>query len=160
MAKKKEDKLKKLIQGIEPDQPALDFTETLMQKIQRQEETAMNEALQSLLIQYAVETPSTGFTEKLLAAIEKADKKPVYKPIIGAKVWYKLGIAASVIFGLLVFFSKPASVSGKSSEVANIINRGTHELMTSISTLPSLFLMGFFAISLLILLDFWVVKKI
>ena len=150
----KEDKLKKLIQSIELDQPKADFTGIIMQQIEAQESLIIYPALDALLEKHLVESPSIDITQKVMMGIEYLDKKVVYEPIINRKVWYALGIAATLIITLVGLGGKSSPPSGKSLPIANTINQITGQIIAQVKGLPSLALACLFAISALVVLEY------
>ncbi len=154
MAQDKEDKLKKLIQSVEPDKPTDDFTATLMQKIDVQESLVANPALDALLEKHLIEVPSIDFLQKVMMGVERIDKKVVYEPIISKRVWYAVGITATLIITLVSFFGKPAQTSFQSPPLATHINQITGQIITQINSLPILALACLFAVSSLVVLEY------
>jgi hypothetical protein len=156
MAENNEDKLKKLIQSVDLDQPKADFTESLMKEIRLQESLVINTALQSVLVHHIIETPSIDFTQKVMMGVEGLDKKVVYEPIIPKKVWYGIGIAASLLITLVSLFSKSSQTSSKPLPFANNINQITGQIILQINAMPALVLACLLALSALLVLDFFI----
>jgi hypothetical protein len=159
MAQDKEEKLKKLIQSVEPDQPMADFTALLMQKIEAQEIMVANPALDALLEKHLIEAPSLDFTQKVMMDVERIDKKVVYEPIISKKVWYGIGIAASLIILLVSFFGKSSPVTSKPLPLVTHINQLTGKIILQIATLPTLVLSCLFAVSSLVLIEYFLSNR-
>lgn len=159
MAQDKENKLKKLIQSVEPDQPKSDFTAILMQKIEAQEAIVINPALDALLKKHLIEAPSIDFTQKVMIGIKHLDRKVVYEPIISKKVWYAIGIAASFIITLISLLGKSAQRSSKPLPFANSINQITGKIILQINALPTLVLACLFAVSSLVLLEYFLSNR-
>lgn len=159
MAQEKDDKLKKLIQLVELDQPKADFTATIMQEIEAQESLVPNPALQVLLEKHLIESPSVDFTENIMMGIERLDKKVVYEPIISKKVWYGVSIAAALIITLVSFLGKSSQTNIDVPPLANNINQLTGKIILQINALPTLVLACLFAVSSLLLLEHFVSKK-
>ncbi|GAB3516200.1 hypothetical protein [Emticicia fontis] len=154
MAQDKKDKLKKLIQSVELDQPKIDFTAIIMQKIEAKESLVTNPALDSLLEKHLIETPSVDFTQKVMLGIERLDKKVVYEPIIRKKVWYGVGIAAALVITLVSFLGKPSETTVQSPPLASHINQVTGHIITQINSLPIFALACLFAVSALVVLEY------
>ena len=159
MAQDKEDKLKKLIQSVEPDQPTADFTAILMQKIEAQEAIVVNPALDALFERHLIEEPSVDFTQKVMMGVERIDKKVVYEPIISKKVWYVIGIAASLIITFISFFGKSVQTSSTPPPLANSINQVTGKIILQINALPTLVLACLFAVSSLVLIEYFISNR-
>lgn len=155
----KEDKLKKLIQTVDLDQPKADFTESVMKEIQLQESLVINTALQSVLEEHIIESPSIDFTQKVMLSVERSDKKVVYKPIISKKVWYGVGIAASLIITLISIFGKSAQTSNTPLPLATPINQVTGKIIQKINALPTLVLACLFAVSALVLIEYFLSNR-
>ena len=159
MAQGNEKKLRKLIQSVELDQPKADFTELIMKEIQLQESLVINTVLQSVLAQHIIETPSIDFTQKVMTGIEHLDKKTVYKPIIGKKVWYGIGVAATLLVAIVSLFSKSSQTVNKPLTFANNINQLTSQLILRINGMPTLILACLFAVSALLVLDYFILGR-
>lgn len=159
MAQDKDDKLKKLIQSVKLDQPTADFTATIMQQIEAQESHVPNPALQVLLEKHLIESPSLGFAQNVMMGIQRLDKKVVYEPIISKKTWYGIGIAAALLITLVSFLGKSSKTNIDVPPLANNINQLTGQLIVQISTLPTLVLACLFAVSSLLLLEYFVSRK-
>lgn len=159
MTQDKEDKLKKLIQAVELDQPTTDFTAKIMQQIETQHSLVPNTALDSLLEKHLIETPSIDFTQKIMMGIERIDKKVVYEPIISKKVWYAIGIAATLIITLISLFGKSAQTVSQPLPLATNINQVTGMIIEQINALPTLILACLFAVSSLVVLEYNLSKK-
>lgn len=159
MAQDKEDKLKKLIQSVEPDQPTADFTTILMQQIEAQEAIIVNPALDYLLEKHLIEAPSVDFTQKVMMGVKQLDKKVIYEPIISKKVWYAIGIAAALVLTLVSLFSRSSQVSRKPLPLAHDINQITGEIIVQINALPTLVLVCLFAVSSLVLIEYILSNK-
>lgn len=159
MAQDKEDKLKKLIQSVELDQPKADFTYTIMHQIEAQESLVSNLALHTLLEKHLIESPSADFTENVMIGIERLDKKVVYEPIISKKVWYGISIAAILLIFLASSLGKSSQTNSVAPPLANNINQLTGKLILQINALPTLVLACLFAVSALLLLEYFVSRK-
>jgi hypothetical protein len=155
----KEDKLKKLLQSVEPDQPTADFTAMLMQKIEAQGAIVVNPALDALLEKHLMEAPSVDFTQKVMLGIERMDKKVVYEPIISKKMWYGIGIAAIIIIASVVYFSQTSQTVATPHPLTNPINQITRQIISQVSGLSTLVLACLFALSGLVLLDYFLSGK-
>ena len=155
MEQNKENKLKKLIQQIEPDQPSVGFTENLMQQIETQESLVINPALQTLLSQHLVESPSIDFTEKVMKGIVSAEQKTVYEPVISKKAWYSIGIAATLILTLAGFLGKSSKATNMPSVSTNEIMHITGQVIAQINAIPVVLLASSFAIVALLILDYF-----
>lgn len=159
MEQNNEEKLKKLIQSVDLDQPTADFTAILMQKIESQEAIVTNPALDSLLEIYLIEAPSVDFTQKVMMGIEHLDRKAVYEPIISKKMWYAIGIAAALIIALISLFGSTVQTSNKPLPLAAPINQITEKIIIQINALPTLVLACLFAVSSLVLLDYFLSNR-
>jgi len=162
MTKNKDDILIKCIRSIEPDRPASNFTELVMDDIKAEilNEVVINPSLKSLLQQTGVEKPNANFTHRVMTQIEVIDHKNAYQPIISKKAWYQIAAAAAVLIVSLGF-------SGQASESPQIVTRyfigvgnGVSSIFSGIYTVPSVYLLTVIAISVLLLIDYFVRDKI
>lgn len=90
----KEEHLKRLIQSIEPDQPASGFTGKVTKGIQ--EVSADTDPLLHLLHQISTEKVTLRFTEKTMDSLHQ---KKVH-PIISKKIWWAI---AAFLTGIIFF---------------------------------------------------------
>jgi hypothetical protein len=99
-----EDKFKKLIHSIGPDEPGAGFTDHIMKMIEIREELSLNPALQSVLKKELFTEPSVEFSDNLMANIQpKANK--IVKPIITKKTWLIISGVAFLILLLILIIS-------------------------------------------------------
>jgi hypothetical protein len=151
----KKDKLKKLIQSVDLDQPKADFTDSIMKKIELQESLIINPVLDALLEKHLIEMPSVDFTQKVITGIESSDKKVVYESIISKKTWYGVGMAAALIVTLVGFLGHPSQTAAKPHLLTNLINQITGRIISQVSGLSALVLACLFGVSALLLLDYF-----
>lgn len=160
MTKNKDDILKKCIRSVEPDKPASNFTEMVMNEIQAevQNEVVINPALKSLLQQIAVEIPSSDFTQTIMSQVEIIDRKQ--EPIIRKNAWYMIGTAVAVLIGLLGF-SEQASKSPQILTLS-VVGMGNElsTIFSGISTVPSVYLLTVISISVLLLIDYFLRERV
>src|SRR5258706_10521659 len=154
MMKNKDDIVKKCIRSVEPDKPASNFTELVMDDIRAeiQNEVVINPILKSLLQQTGVEKIPAHFTQAVMTQIEVSTHKNGYQPIISKKAWYRIVAAAAVLVVSLGF-------SGQPSESPQIVTRyfiglgnGASSIFSGIYTVPSVYLLTVIAISVLLLI--------
>lgn len=156
MAIKKNDILKKLIQKVELDKPALYFTALVMEEVEAevQNEVVINPALKSLVKRHGVEKPSTDFTHRIMTQVKGLDFKTTHRPIISKKAW-RIIAAASVCFVVCLGVSEQASPSPQGLtpyfiDMGNTLNT----IFAKVNAVPSLYLITFIAISVLLLMDY------
>lgn len=148
-----EESFKKLIRKAELDAPSIRFTEQIMQQIEA--EAAQSEAfepkLQALLQRHALEAPSIDFTKVIM--VKTAAPKTVYAPIIPQSAWYYVAAAAAFLIGLVAYFWKtPASTIAPSTPSPTMIRDFT-EFSDALTSIPTTYALGLFAICTLLLLD-------
>src|SRR4051794_3097554 len=98
----KEDKLKKIIQSVELDDPGLPFTDGIMEIIQTREELKLAPAILSVLETELLAEPPFQFTENLMASIKPAQNR-IPNPIISRKFWLLVsGIATFTLITVLL----------------------------------------------------------
>jgi len=155
MATEKDDRLKQLIQTLESDKPAPDFTGRVMQEIRTEQEAVISPALKALLQGNAVEKPASDFTTVVMAQVEEMNQQLDEEPIISKRAWY--AIAAFVVAVMVAIGFTSGSASPPPNSVTLSVGRIGNSLTTifaQVKAIPSLFVITFIAISLLFLLDY------
>ena len=155
----KEDKnIDKLIRdSLKVEKGPEDFTDKIMGKIEAAEQIE-EKALRSLMGKHVLESPSEGFTSRVMSQIETSvNTNPV---IIGKKAWL---VIATLIFAFVLYVFKSTSTSEATpgifeglisktgdffNQVGNSVSFQLPELMTN-----PLFAISLFALSLLLLLE-------
>jgi hypothetical protein len=153
MTNRKTDALKRLIRKTELDKPSLNFTNLVMEEVEAQE-PIINPMLKALLKRNGIEDPSIDFTHSIIAQIEAHDLRTAYKPIISQKVW--LIIISIVVF--LVFYLGFSEQASKPTDgltpyfigIGNTLNT----ILTSVNSVPSLYLITFISMSALLVMDY------
>jgi len=161
MTKKRDDILKKCIRSVEPDRPASNFTQSVMNEIQAgvQNEVVVNPTLKSLLQQTGLEETPAHFTHSIMSQIEVSNLKNGYPPIISKKAWYRIAAAVAVLL-VSLGFSEQAS---KSPQIVApyFIGLGNElsAIFSGIYRVPSVYPLTVIAISVLLLIDYFVRSK-
>jgi hypothetical protein len=158
MAAKKE-KLKMLLQKVEPDAPAADLMDQVMKEISTNAglEIPINIALQGLLKQHGMASLSADFTEQVMDRIEALPVKKQDQPIISKRAGF--AIAASFLFFSLLLFLFTGNTAGpsKSPDVYHLIGQfGKVTQQLQVNGSPSLYLMVVLMLGLLLGLDYYV----
>ncbi|MGF7078772.1 hypothetical protein [Mucilaginibacter sp. UYCu711] len=140
----KKDRFRKIIKLAADENPAVDFTASVMKTIEAdlQRETA----LKALLQQEEAVGPAFNFTANVMAQIAADKHAAVYKPIITRKAWY--GIAAMmVVFFLLLFVANSSTQNtAHKNRIVDAINY-THSI-------PPIYLMALVIVVILLLADY------
>jgi hypothetical protein len=153
MGNKKRDPLKSLIRKVEPDTPSLNFTDLVMEEVQAQE-PVINPALKALLKRNGIENPSSDLTHRILAHIEAQGVHTTYKPIITKKAW-SIITAAVVLFVTFLGYSDQTSKSPEGLTPFFIsIGHTLNAVVTNTNTTPSLYLLTFISIGVLLVMDY------
>ncbi|MFN8347836.1 MAG: hypothetical protein U0X91_22725 [Spirosomataceae bacterium] len=145
---------KKLIRKAELDAPSIRFTEQIMQQIEA--EAAQSEAfeptLQALLQRHALEAPSIDFTKAIM--VKTAAPKTVYAPIIPQKVWYGIAALFTFLFGWVIYFWKTPNPTVTQLPQSQTTVLSLTELSHALTSIPSTYALGLFAICILLMLDY------
>ena len=157
MGIKKDDILKKVIQKVELDKPAPDFTALVMKEViaECQGEVIADPVIKSLLKRYTIEKPSADFTRQVMTQVVSPEGKTAYKPIITKKVWYF--VATLIVFLLFMLdVSEKVSTSPQGlTSYFSVVGRALNSIFTSVSGASSLYLLTFIAIGVLLLADYF-----
>lgn len=149
---KKSETIRLQIQKVKADNPSPDFTAVIMKTITESEnEVAGHSLLKSLLRTHGMEKSPDGFVRSVMAKVKAHEFKPAFKPVISRRTWIMVGLAATFLTILQVFSNQTAtSHLGLTSYAVYFGNK-----LTSIfASVPSLYLITFFAISALVLVDY------
>ncbi len=153
-------KLDKLIRdNIETERPASDFSDKIMQQI-ISAEAKKEKALGTLVQKYAIETPSKGFTKKVMNQILKENSSVfVYKPVIGKKVWFSIGFVLSLmlIYGLSDLDYKQTQFDYLDKYLLKFDHIFSFQLPEGL--LSPIFTLSLFALSLFLVLDFFIQNR-
>ncbi|WP_428664018.1 hypothetical protein [Runella sp.] len=154
-----EESFKKLIRKAELDTPSLRFTEKIMQQIEAEaaQSMAFEPKLQTLLQRHALETPSIDFTKTIMA--KTAASKTVYAPIIPQKAWYYAAAIVTSLIGLIAYFWKTPNPTIAQSPQSPTPVQNLTELSRALTSIPSTYALGLFAICTLLLLDYFLRYK-
>jgi len=158
MEDEKEDRFRKLIQKVEPDNPGADFTSAIMKRVQAESELDLaNEAalIQLLQAHPLVEKPSAAFNRRVMNQIRVSQPKPV-EPIIRPWVWYMM--AASLI--LIIFFCMLCLPSGSGQSASSDLNRFLTGVEGTLDTLPISYPLTIFAVSILMVSDYFIRRNL
>ena len=162
MSNKKNDILKAIIQKVELDQPAPNFTEVVMNEVKAEahNEVVINRALKSLLIRTGIEIPQAGFTRNIMTQIKEHNINATIKPIISKNVWRLIGIAGVFFVGLLLFSEQTStSPQGLTPYFMNV-GKTLNTIFVHSRAVPPLYLITFISVSVLLLVDYILNTKI
>jgi hypothetical protein len=156
MTNQKDDKLRKLLQGVELNKPGSSFTEGVMKEIQS--EVVFNPLLKSMLKNTSIEGPSENFTYDIMGQLEVSDFKLADQSIISKKVW----LIASVLVVLLVMIALSGQQENNPSisPYFNGFRNSLHPILTYLNSIPSITLICLISVSGLLLLDYFLKEKI
>ena len=158
MAAKKKEKLKMLLQKVEPDAPAADFMEQVMKEISTDAslEIPINITLQDLLKQHGMAGLSADFTEQVMDRIEALPVKKQDQPIISRKAGFAIA-ASFLIFSLLLFlFTGNTSTAATSPDAYHLIGKFSKVTQQfQVNGSPSLYLIVVLMLGILLGLDYY-----
>ncbi len=141
---------------MEEERPSLGFSDKIMNQIHASE-TIKEKSLGTLLQKHILETPSSDFTDGVMAQILAQESSVfVYKPVISKNVWF----AIVAFFGLVAVFSL-FNLDGQEPQIDylqeviskfdfSISFKIPHELMSPI------FALSLFALSLFLWIDYFI----
>lgn len=160
MEKEKEDIFRRLIQKTGPDKTSPDFTGMLMKNIQMEAEQALERAavLETILTKIQPETPSPLFRKTIMAQIALAEKKSE-QPIISRKVWYLVAAMVVLVIGFCVVGQSAATVQGTPDFFVKI-DQELFKLQKGMMVLPMIYPAVVFALSTLIMADYFVRQRV
>jgi hypothetical protein len=159
MGNKKDDILKKIIQKVELDKPALNFTASVMKDVEAEasNEVVVNPALKSILKRNAIEKPTLDFTKDIMIKVENLESKTTYKPIITLKAWRIIFIVLVCLVVGLIISDRPSrppegltSCFVRMGDALNAIFQKSN---------ASLYLITIFSGGLLLLMDYFLKIK-
>lgn len=146
----------KLIKAAEPQKPAADFTQSVMDEISadRQNETAINPGLKTLLQQQSVEKAPGNITDSVMSQVVGIEQKKGYVPLISKKAWYLIAAGIITMLALLICSSgnAPASTQYK-PDYAGFTDSIIHSI-------PSVYLVVIMMVSVLLYLDYIINSRI
>lgn len=160
MGIKKDDILKKIIQKVELDEPASDFTALVMKEVvaESQGEVIADPVIKSLLKRHTIEKPPADFTRQVMTQVVFHEGKTTYKPIITKKTWYFVATLIAFFLVMLDVSEKvPTSPQGLTSYFS-VVGRALNSIFTFVSGASSLYLLTFIAIGVLLLADYLLTK--
>jgi hypothetical protein len=140
----KKDRFKKVIKLAADENPAVDFTTSVMKTIEAdlQRETA----LKALLQQEEAVGPAFNFTANVMAQIAADKQAAVYKPIITKKAWYGIAAMMVVFFLLILAANKSTQNTAHKNWLVGAINY-TYAI-------PPFYLMALVIVVILLLADY------
>lgn len=94
----------KLIKSAEPQNPAVDFTRSVMDEISAdlKNKTVINRTLKTLLRQQSVEKAPGNITSNVMSQIVSMEKKRDYVPLISNKAWCLTAAFTVMMFVVLI----------------------------------------------------------
>lgn len=159
MENKDDESLKKLLRKVDLDTPSLRFTGNIMQQIEAEaaQSMAFEPKLQTLLQRHALENPSADFTKSIMT--KTAAPKTVYAPIIPQKVWYGVAALFTFLFGWVIYFWKTPNPTVTQSPQSQTTALSLTELSHVLTSIPSTYALGLFAICTLLMIDYFLRYK-
>lgn len=144
--------IKSQIQKIELDKPSPDFTDVIMKEIVAgpENEVADNLLLKSLL-RHSLERPPADFAQHIMSQVKAHDFKTEFKPVISGKTWGAIFLA-TIALSIWRLFSDQASSESPLGLTPFFVHLGD-KLNNIFASIPSLYLITFFALSALLLID-------
>jgi lysylphosphatidylglycerol synthetase-like protein (DUF2156 family) len=144
----KKDRFKKIIKLAADENPAVDFTASVMKTIEAdlQHETA----LKALLQQEEAVGPVFSFTANVMAQIAANKQAAVYKPIIPRKAWYGIAAMMAVFFLLILAANTSTQYPTQKNWLVDTINY-THAI-------PPIYLMALVIAVVLLLADYLITR--
>jgi hypothetical protein len=145
----KKDIFKKVIKLGADENPAADFTASIMKTIEAdlQHETT----LKALLQKEEAVGPSFNFTANVMAGIKASRPQFVYKPIITKKMWYGVGSVILVFIAIIIATNSSGNSGNDTTRMAFLVNY--------ITRIPSVYLMTMVVMALLLTADYLVSKE-
>lgn len=162
MSNKKNDILKIIIQKVELDQPAPNFTDVVMNEVRADahNEVVINLALKSLLMRSSIERPPADFTYNIMSQVKEHNIKATVKPIISKKAWRLIGIAVVFFVGLLLFSEQTStSPQGLTPYFINL-GKMLNAILMNVRAVPPLYFITFISVSVLLLVDYFLNIKV
>lgn len=159
MAAKKEERLKMLLQKVEPDvPPANDFMEQVMKEISTDVNTEIpiNIPLQNLLKQHGMSSLSVDFTDQVMDKIEALPLKKQDQPIISKRTGYGIAASLLLIFSILYLFTGNTATPSTNPNAYHLIgqfSKITQQLQVNGG--PSLYLIVVLMLGILLGLDYY-----
>ena len=146
----------KLIKTAEPQNPAADFTKSVMDEISAdlQNEIAINPRLKTLLHQQTIEKAPENITDNVMSQIGRIGQKTGYTPLISKKAWYFIAAGIVIMFVALIgsMGNAPASTQHKTDYMGYIDNL--------IHAIPSTYPVLIMLISVLLYADYFINNRI
>jgi hypothetical protein len=144
----KHDIFKKVIKLAADENPATDFTSSVMKTIEA--DLQREAALKVLLQNEEAIGPSFNFTANIMAGIQASRPQLVYKPIITKRAWY--GIASVILVFIVIIIASNTSGHGGSGTTRMTF------IVDYITRIPSVYLMTMVVVALLLAADYLVSK--
>jgi hypothetical protein len=145
----RKDNLKILLKKVELEQPSSDFTSEIMQELAGQHDRVLTPALRSVLQRNSENILPANFTDRVMAEVHR--EKIVIKPIISRKAWIVISFCLMAIFTLLLSMDNGNVLPGGAT--SHFVSLGT-ALRTLLSNASTLWLITFFSISALLMMDY------
>jgi hypothetical protein len=150
----KEDKLKKIIQGIELDEPGAAFTDNIMKMVEAQEELNLHPTLLPFIQNEVLAEPDAAFSATVMANI-KPRENTIAAPIITKKI--KLIMVGIVTLCLLLALVIPHSnvTRPESNIYFTQLNTNLREATLGLIKIAGTILPYLIPLSILLLLDYF-----
>jgi len=147
-AKKRSTDIRSHLQKAGLDKASSTFSSVIMKEIEGEPERDIQ--LQTLLLRHAVEQPSVNFTESVMDRVKGLESKSSIQPVISRKTWAVV-VLTCITLTVWILLSDPATpgpgLPGYLVDVGKGIN-------TFVSGVPLLYLITFFAVSVLVVGDY------
>ena len=156
MKNRKSDLLKSLIKKTDLDKPQMSFTILVMQEIaaSAKEEAVINPELSLLMKRHAMETPSVGFTNEIMAKIQIHNTK-TSEPIFDKKGWNIILVSVAIIFTSLVFFEGTSTKADGLTPYLVTIGHTLNIIFRKVNALSPLYLITVISFGSLFVLDYF-----
>jgi len=102
-----DDKFKKLIRGVDFEEPSAAFTDGIMKKVEAEEELSLTPAMLSIIKPELLAEPPVEFTDNLMAHIQPKASR-ISAPIINKKIKFVISGAIAALLLVALVNSRPA----------------------------------------------------
>jgi hypothetical protein len=146
----RKDNLKILLKKVELEQPSPDFTTEIMEELLVQQDHVLNAGLKSILQRSSEEFLPSNFTHVVMTEIHR--EKIIVNPIISKKAWVIISCCFTAMLTLILFMENRNVLPGGAT--AYLMSLGT-TLRILLGSTSTLFLISFFSVSVLVLIDYF-----
>jgi len=156
MNNQKEDRLRKLLQRVELNNPSPSFTEEVMKEVQT--EVAFNPLLKSILKNAFIEEPGENFAQGVMNQLEISDFKRAEQSIISKRTW--LIVSGLGVLLVMIALFRPRENNPSVPSYFNEFKNSLHPILTYLDTIPSISLICLISVSGLLWLDYFLKEKL